>query len=178
MERVFVYIDGSNLYRNLKQINCASMNFNFRAFINHFVVNKKLMGIRYYIGQIIPNDNILKSLELHKHQQILFEKLQKQGIYVVRGRIRQLGNIFTEKGVDVRIGIDLVEGAYENRFDTALVVSSDGDLAPALEMVVRKNKTVEVVGFKHKPSYALIQKANIYHSVDKNMVEKFCNFFV
>jgi uncharacterized LabA/DUF88 family protein len=173
MDRMFAYIDGSNFYRNLKQLNCASINFNFRGFIKNFVLEKNLIGIRYYIGQIITTDDDKKSFELYKHQQLLFENLKKQGIYIIKGRIRQLGNIYTEKGVDVRIGIDLVEGAYENRYDTALLISSDGDLAPALEMLTRKNKRVEVVGFKHKPSYALIQKANVYHSVDKSLVIKY-----
>lgn len=81
---------------------------------------------------------------------------------------------FLLKGVDVRIAIDLIEGAYENRYDTAIVISSDGDLSPALEMVVRKRKKIEVVGFEHKPSYALIQKANIYHSIKKSDLFPFC----
>lgn len=93
--------------------------------------------------------------------------------YIIRGHIRQIGKIFTEKGVDVRIAIDLVEGAYEKRYDRAILISSDGDLAPAVEMVTRKGKKVEIVGFAHKPSYALIQRANTYHSLKKSDLERF-----
>lgn len=173
MERVYIYIDGGNLYYNLKENNCASMQFQFKQFAEQFIGTRKLEGVRYYIGQIKADPKDEQSQKIHRHQQILFEKLKKAGFYIVKGRIRQIGNIFTEKGVDVRIGIDLVEGAYEDRYDTAILISSDGDLAPAVEMVIRKNKKIEIVGFEHKPSYALIQKANVYHSIKKSDLEKF-----
>ncbi len=172
-ERVYVYIDGGNLYYNLKENGCGSMNFNFKNFVKSFVEDRKLEGVRYYIGQIRPKEGDEKSQALHKHQQILFEKLKEAGFYIVRGHIRQIGKIYTEKGVDVRIGIDLVEGAYEDRYDRAILISSDGDLAPAVEMVTRKGKKVEIVGFEHKPSYALIQKANTTHSIKKSDLKKF-----
>jgi len=172
-ERVYIYIDGGNLYHNLKQTGHSSMNFDFKKFVEFFVGERKLEGIRYYIGQIKPIDGDEKSQNLHKHQQILFEKLKKAGFYIVRGHIRQIGKIFAEKGVDVRIGIDLVEGAYEDRYDRAILISSDGDLAPAVEMVTRKGKKVEIVGFEHKPSYSLIQKTNTYHSIKKTDLDRF-----
>lgn len=174
MERVYVYIDGGNLYHNLKENDCASMDFNFKELIQSLVKDRKLEGVRYYIGQVRPVEGNKKSEELHRHQQILFEKIKKAGFYIVRGRLQQLGKIFTEKGVDVRIAIDIIEGAYENRYDTALLITSDGDLAPAIEMAVLKRKKIEVVGFEHKPSYALMQKANVYHSLKKIDLEKLC----
>ncbi|HBB02766.1 MAG: hypothetical protein US89_C0009G0052 [Candidatus Peregrinibacteria bacterium GW2011_GWF2_38_29] len=152
-ERVYVYIDGSNLYHNLRRSNCGHINFNFKKFVNYFVKDRKLEGVGYYIGQIRPIDNNKKSQRLHRFQQI--------------------GNIFTEKGVDVRIAIDLVEGAYENRYDKAILISSDGDLAPAIEMVKRKNKAVEIVSFKDNPSYLLMQKANYKHFIDKVDLQRF-----
>lgn len=171
--RVYIYIDGSNLYSNLKENGCGSMNFKFKEFAESFVAGRKLEGVRYYIGQIRPTEGDEKSQELHRHQQILFEKLKKAGFYIVRGRIRKIGKIHSEKGVDVRIAIDLIEGAYEDRYDEAILITSDGDLAPAVEMVVRKKKKIELVGFEHRPSYALMQKANLYHSVKKSDLEKF-----
>lgn len=138
-----------------------------------FVGDRILEGVRYYIGQIKPIANNKKSQALHRHQQMLFEKLKKAGFYLVRGHIRQIGKIFTEKGVDVRIGIDLVEGAYEDRYDRAILISSDGDLAPAVEMVTKKGKKVEIVGFEHKPSYSLIQKTNTYYSIKKADLKQF-----
>jgi uncharacterized LabA/DUF88 family protein len=172
-KRVFVYIDGSNLYRNLKFYESAGMNFDFKGFVESFIQDYELEGIKYYIGQIRPKENDEKSQSLHKYQQVLFKKLEEAGFCIIRGRLRQIGKIFSEKGVDVRIGIDLLEGAYENKYDVALLISSDGDLAPALEMVRNKGKKVEVVGFLHKPSYALIQNSDRYHNCDAQKIKQF-----
>jgi uncharacterized LabA/DUF88 family protein len=172
-ERCYVYIDGGNLYRNLKQCNAAGMEFNFKSFVESIVGNRRLEGVRYYIGQVKPEEGNARSLELHKNQQRLFEKLKKHEFYIVRGRLRRIGDVYTEKGVDVRIGIDIVEGAYENRYDTAILISSDGDFAPALEMTRRKGKKVEVVGFSHKPSFSLVQNSDFYHNLSKESLVAF-----
>lgn len=70
-ERIYIYIDGGNLYHNLKQTGFNSMNFDFKKFIGSFIKNRKIEGVRYYIGQIKPIDGDKKSQTLHKHQQIL-----------------------------------------------------------------------------------------------------------
>jgi uncharacterized LabA/DUF88 family protein len=42
---------------------------------------------------------------------------------------------YHEKGVDVRIAVDMIVGAYENEFDTVILISSDTDLIPAVEKI-------------------------------------------
>lgn len=173
MEKVYVYIDGGNLYWNLKEMGAAGMNFDFKSFIDSFVRERELAGVRYYVGQIHPEDGNEQSQKLHRLQQVLFSKLKKLGFYIVRGKLKKSGNNYVEKGVDVRIGIDLVEGSYENRYDTAILITSDADLSPAIQMVVRKNKKIEVIGFHHKKVYSLMQNASVYYSVKKEELNKF-----
>lgn len=174
MERVYVYIDGGNLYWNLKEMGVATMNFNFKSFVDSFVKNRELVGVRYYVGQVRPEEGNEKSQELHRLQQILFSKLKEASFYIVRGKLKKAGNIYVEKGVDVRIGIDLVEGNYEDRYDTAILITSDADLTPAVEMVTRKNKKVEVVGFDHKYVFSLMKNASVYYSLKKEDLQKCC----
>ena len=42
-----------------------------------------------------------------------------------------------EKGIDVQIAVDLIHAAYTKRYDGIVLFSSDTDLLPALETVVR-----------------------------------------
>lgn len=49
-----------------------------------------------------------------------------------------------EKGSDVHLGVRLVADAYEGAFDTALVISGDADLQPAID-IVRNNTKKRVV---------------------------------
>ena len=51
-----------------------------------------------------------------------------------------------EKGSDVHLGVRLVADAYDDLFDTALLVSGDADLQPAIDIVrTRANKRVIVM---------------------------------
>ena len=48
-----------------------------------------------------------------------------------------------EKGIDVKLAVDLVIGAVDNIYDTAIVISSDTDLVPAIKYV-RKAKRKKI----------------------------------
>ena len=58
-----------------------------------------------------------------------------------------------EKGIDVALAIDFVTMAVDDKYDVGVIFSTDTDLCPALEYVVRTcEKTVEVAawhGVKH-----------------------------
>ena len=66
-----------------------------------------------------------------------------------------------EKGVDVQIAIDLIVDAIEDRYDTAMVASSDTDLIPAIRYVRGKGKVVEYVGFSTHPSLGMTKESSL-----------------
>ena len=80
---------------------------------------------------------------------------------------------YHEKGVDVLMAVDLISGAYENEFDTAILVSSDTDLIPALKKVRKLGKKIIYVGFGHKPSYAMIAHSDIRRLLQKEELKQF-----
>ncbi|GIS30707.1 MAG: hypothetical protein Ct9H90mP2_10900 [Dehalococcoidia bacterium] len=51
----------------------------------------------------------------------------------------QNGSI-VEKGVDVLLATDLVLNSVKNKYDTAIIVSGDGDFFPAIEAVKKEGK--------------------------------------
>lgn len=63
--------------------------------------------------------------------------------------------VYHEKGVDVKLAVDLLVGAYEDIYDEAIVISSDTDLIPAIDKSRQLGKSVEYIGFAHQPSLAL-----------------------
>ena len=63
---------------------------------------------------------------------------------------------YTEKRVDVSIAVDMITMAYAERFDTAYLLSADGDFVPAVEAVKSRGKKV----FAASPSVGCeLQKA-------------------
>ena len=68
--------------------------------------------------------------------------------------------IFREKGVDVKIAVDLVSLACDKKLDTAILCSSDSDLQPAIKELRAKNIEVIYVGFESKPNKGLTYTTN------------------
>ena len=114
----------------------------------------------YYVGIVRNHDKSAKSQKMVENQQKFLTNLESQGFYIERGRIVYDHKI-REKGVDVKIAVDLVVGAIEHQFDTAVVVSSDTDLIPAVKYLVGKGRKVEYVGFSTRPSLGMTKECSL-----------------
>jgi uncharacterized LabA/DUF88 family protein len=73
--------------------------------------------------------------------------------------------IMKEKAVDIMLAVDVIQLATEDRYDTAYVLSADGDFTPAVEAVRRSGKTV----YAASPDlgYALARSVNTYIHLKK-----------
>jgi len=99
---------------------------------------------------------------MQEGQVRLFNHLgsKSEGFNVQRGYLMKNDGVFHEKGVDVKIAVDILVGAYEDLYDDAILISSDTDLIPVIQKVKQLGKRVEYIGFSHKPSYGLIKNAS------------------
>jgi len=83
------------------------------------------------------------------------------------------GGKIREKGTDVKIAVDLIVGAVDNLYDTAILVSSDTDLIPAIRYIKYCGKKLEYVGFSHKPSFGMQKYANFSILLRPEEIENF-----
>src|SRR3989344_8010041 len=142
-ERVAIYIDGSNFYHYLKggENNFPrGSKFDFKAFTDFLVGDRECKSKRYYTGIFRNIDGTQKSTDLVTGQQKFLSKLEDDGFEIKRGRILYDSGKTREKGTDVKIAIDLIIGAIDNYYDTAILVSSDTDLVPAIKYTRFKKK--------------------------------------
>ena len=176
-EKVAVYIDGSNFYGYLKDKEVSfpkGTKFNFKEFVNFLVGDKRsIFSKRYYTGVFRNLDGTDKSESLVRGQQKFFSNLKNDGFIIKRGRIMPIDKVYKEKGTDVKIAVDLIVGAVDNLYDTAILVSSDTDLIPAVRYVKYKNKKIEYVGFAHAPSLGIQKYANLSRLLLPEDIEKF-----
>lgn len=89
----------------------------------------------------------------------------KQGYeFIIAGNVRaqKVGNkiIFREKGVDVKIGVDLVAFACDKKLDSAILCSSDSDLQPAVAELKQRDVEIIYVGFETNPNKGLSYTTN------------------
>jgi len=163
-EKVAIYIDGSNTYNKLKVFGLPEegKRFDFSAFVSHIVGERELVSKRYYVGIVRNHDNSEKGDMLVRKQQQFLERLRSTGFEVKPGRIMYDDvDRIREKGVDVKLAVDLVIGAADNWYNTAIVISSDTDLIPAIKYVLNgKKKKVEYIGFAGAPSLGMIKECS------------------
>lgn len=173
-QRVAVYIDGSNLYYKLKDVSIKNTTyFHYGKLADKLARKGRIIAKRYYVGVVRARSGDKKSKKLQENQVRLFNHLRREGFSIQKGYLMKNDGVYHEKGVDVKIAVDLLVGAYENLYDTAILISSDTDLIPAIEKVRALGKKVEYIGFSHKPSLGLISVASETKLLSKDDVEQF-----
>lgn len=160
-ERIAIYIDGGNFYRLIRKEDWVpkSVRLDYSKFADFISQGREVVIKEYCIGIVRNHDGSAKSQQMVESQQKFLSEIENIGFKIKRGRI-VYDNKIREKGVDVQIAIDLVIGAVEDIYDTAVVVSSDTDLIPALKYVRSKGKKVEYIGFSNVPSLGMIKESD------------------
>ncbi len=177
MERISIYIDGPNFYFGIKSINkrYSDFHFDFKKFIKNIAKDRKLVKIYYYNASLKQD----KNPEIFRKQQLFFNRLRKIPKLSVILCKRQLRTkldgeeFYTIKGDDIHLAIDMLKDAYENKYDTAILISGDGDFAPLVQYVKNKKKKVENYHFKGNVSHNLSKKCKINKVINRKMVNKF-----
>jgi len=173
-EKVAIYIDGSNFYHKLKNLNILNTtNFNYLGFCNKLARGREVISYRYYVGAIRAKEGDLKGQQLRINQLKLFNNLLKQNFCIKKGQFLSNNGKYHEKGVDVKLAIDLLSGAYENIYDTAILVSSDSDLNPVVKKIKYLGKKVEYIGFSHYPCFSLQKVSTLSRLLIKDDFDEF-----
>lgn len=211
-EHVQIFIDGGNFYHLvLKKLKIQGLNFDFDQFA-HFLAGDRAFntgGKRYYTGTVREQMNDPRSREAMSLQTKLFTILQKSDWEIKTSKLRRrleevtidsrtvnhekllhLGikkieyERWREKGIDVKIATDLIAGAVDNKYGTAIVVSSDADLVPAIDWIRNRfHKKVEYIGFSiadpvypdrsTKPLLTMISKTDLQRVITEEEIRRF-----
>ncbi len=150
-------------------------DFDYKSLAKWLAEDRRIICRNYYIGVVRPAAEDVHGQQLRRKQQQLFAHLEsaEQKFNVIRGVLMKTDGKYHEKGVDVRMAVDIVAGAYTDQYDTVVLVSSDTDLIPAINLARKKKKKVIYVGFSHKPSYGLQKNTDYSRLITKNEIEQF-----
>ena len=177
-ERIAIFIDGSNFYHSVKDsFNAHDNQVDFRKLIEFLRKDNLLIGVYYYNAPLDRGYNE----EIYWKQQKFFDELRKiPGFHVILCNMRKTkkpdGKFeFAVKGDDVYLATDMVSFAYENTYDTAILVSGDGDFVPAIKRVQKLGKKVENAYFSISRSDFLRNVCNssvVLDSIMKTCIRK------
>ena len=166
-DRVAVFIDGSNLYHALRA-NFNRYDLNFAEFIKKLCGARSLFRGYYYNVMQDPSQRA----DTHRDQQDFLHALRETPYLEVRlGGTKLAQGITIEKGIDVMLVTDLLNLAWEDLYDVAVLVSGDSDFAYALQAVKNLGKYVEVAYFESNVSRDILDVADNKHLMDKNFLK-------
>lgn len=173
--RNLVIIDGSNFYHKAKALasDIHLSTLNYRKLFEG-IVGSTQSDIEYCVGEIkLQKSADEKARHMYAGQQTLFYHLQKQRIVVKKGFMLKSQGSYHEKGVDVRIAIDIVRGALKDEYDACYIVSSDSDILPAIRDAMDVGKKVVYVAFEGSTvSRALAINCSYTKFITKGMLEQ------
>lgn len=165
--RVLVFIDGQNAYKSCERLHNHGPTHPL-LLAERLAQGRKLIGVRYYSGVHDPTINPKgRSRNDHRHNL-----MRRTGVTVVERMLRyrwewgfdpkalphpekNVGRILQtpvqpyqrarEKGIDLAIGLDVMDLALNGHMEVAIVLSSDNDLCEAARSTHSATRTTRRV---------------------------------
>lgn len=149
--RIAIFIDGSNLFYAALQLG---IEIDYSKLLCYLTQSSRLFRSFFYTGVDPTNEK----------QQGFLLWMRRNGYRVVSKELVQLPDGSKKANLDVEIAVDMM--ALVGCYDTAVLVSGDGDLAYAVDAVSYRGARVEVVSLRSMTSDSLINVADRYIDLD------------
>ena len=145
--RVAIFVDGSNLFYAALQLN---IEIDYTKLLARLTGGSRLLRSFFYTGVDRTNEK----------QQGFLLWMRRNGYRVIAKDLVQLPDGSKKANLDVEIAVDMM--ALVGSYDTAVLVSGDGDLAYAVDAVSYRGVRVEVVSLRSMTSDSLINVSDRY----------------
>jgi uncharacterized LabA/DUF88 family protein len=164
-----VFIDGANFYNACRENLGGRTDVSFGSFAAFLVGSGRSLVRTYYYACALPPDHdpdarksqqrFFTALQHVPYTELRYGKLVKRDVECPACNDRRAR--YQEKGVDMRIGVDMLAGASTNLYDVGILVSGDGDLVEAVRAVKNLGKHVELATFAKGRSFELASAADV-----------------
>jgi uncharacterized LabA/DUF88 family protein len=170
--RVYAYFDGSNFYHLCKE-NYGNVRISFSKISNNMLLGEEqILKINYFTAPVSQQTKPLVYAEQQKFfdklkkegVEIYFGRLVKRKLDKIKFICPACGIVqaesfecpnclrrveakeitkVAEKGVDIKLALQLLIDAIEDKYNVALLFSSDTDFVPVIEHIIKKlNKKI------------------------------------
>lgn len=188
--RTYIYVDGFNLYyRALK--NTPYKWLDLKALFSRVLKpHHQILRIKYFTARVSgyrdPQKPMRQSIYLKAIRAYIPEVKIYFGTFLSHPvkaplakptKSKKFAKVIRteEKGSDVNLGINLVNDAWLNKYDCAIILSNDSDLAEAMNMVktYHHNKLIGVVTpFEGRGSKELKDYADFVRNIRRGALKK------
>jgi uncharacterized LabA/DUF88 family protein len=152
--RVAIFIDGSNLFYAALQLG---IEIDYTKLLCKLTSGSRLFRSFFYTGVDRTNEK----------QQGFLLWMRRNGYRVIAKDLVQLPDGSKKANLDVEIAVDMM--ALVGFYETAVLVSGDGDLAYAADAASYRGARIEVVSLRSMTSDSLINVSDRY--IDLEMIK-------
>ena len=145
-----IFVDVANVFYAAK---AAGVDIDYVTLLKTVTANRDLVRAYAYTGLDPDNDN----------QKAFHNFLDRNNYTVVSKDVRKYGDGRFKANLDIELVVDMMKTA--RNLDVAIVVSGDGDFAPAIRAVQEMGVRVEVISFKGNTSSDLIEVADLFTDI-------------
>jgi uncharacterized LabA/DUF88 family protein len=149
-KNVAVFVDVANIFYAAK---AAGVDIDYVTLLKAGSAGRDLVRAYAYTGLDPDNEN----------QRNFHDFLRRSGYKVVSKDIRKYGDGKVKANLDIELVVDMMKTA--RNLDVAIVVSGDGDFAPAIRAVQEMGVRVEVVSFRGNTSSDLMDVADLFTDI-------------
>ncbi len=167
-ERVSVFIDHTNVFYSIKDLRKIDKNwikhYDPLQLANKLIGNRQLQGVYFYCAPP-PTFYLQDGPDWEKkywEQMSYYNEVQKlPNVNLWYARLTGTKGDLHEKGLDTKLNTDLVVMASQNLYDTAIIISNDGDYFPGIEGVKQLGRKIELAYFKGMCSMSTRQLCDV-----------------
>lgn len=145
--RTAIFIDGSHLFYAALQLD---IELDYTQLLSTLTVDSQLLRAFFYTGADSGNEK----------QQGFLLWMRRNGYRVVAKELVPMPDGSKKINLDVEMAVDMLTLAPH--YDTAVLVSGNGNLAYAVDAVSKQGVRVEIVGLRTMTSDNLINVADTY----------------
>jgi uncharacterized LabA/DUF88 family protein len=149
-KNVAVFVDVANIFYAAK---AAGVDIDYVTLLKSSTAGRDFVRAYAYTGLDPENEN----------QRNFHSFLARNHYKVVSKDIRKYGDGKVKANLDIELVVDLMKTA--RNLDIAIVVSGDGDFAPAIRAVQEMGVRVEVISFRGNTSSDLIEVADLFTDI-------------
>lgn len=145
MNKVVVYIDGFNLYFGIKELKKKNLYWLDlkKLSISLLKPTQTLISVKYFTSRItLPLDKAQRQKSFIEATETLSDVQIYYGQYISTPRTcRNCGHtylVYSEKKTDVNLAVEMLIDAFNDVYDTAIVISADSDLSGSISSVLKR----------------------------------------
>lgn len=184
MDRLMIFIDAEYVIQSLRHLanqkRITLANIKWRELIDWIKGDRHLIRCYYYSALLVETQNP----HTYQQQQDFLKQLKTDIDYlqIKMGKLVRQKGIWVQKGVDVKIAVDMVTKAFLDHYDIGAIVSGDSDFISLIDDIKEKHgKQIELYTFDRtdgQPDQDLLMAADQHLQITNELYDMLGGSFV